>query len=126
MADPAALSILMVEDDRFVADALADALEETGRVLVERDGAAAMAALDRQRFDVVLCDWMLPDGPPSRVIAKAMVNAVPVIMMTGDVAVAERLAAEGRAVLAKPFKLEDLRLKLLGVGCTFPQGCAAG
>ena len=125
MAGPPALNILMVEDDPYVADALTDALEDTGRVCVARDCGGAVAALERQRFDVVLCDWMLPDGPPSQVMASALRSAVPLIMMTGDAAVAERLAAQGHEVLAKPFLLHDLRLKLHEVGCVFPNCHAA-
>jgi len=104
MANMAALSILMVEDDPLVAEALTDALEDTGRVCVERNCGGAVAALQRQR---------------------AMRSAVPVIMMTGDVTVAERLAAQGHEVLAKPFLLHDLRLKLHAAGCMLPQNCHA-
>lgn len=117
----AGLAILMVEDDAFVADALGDALAETGEVVIEPTAAAAITALQRRRFDVVLCDWQLPDGPSSLVVELARRAGVPVIIMTGDGAAFEHLVAHGHQVLAKPFSLHDLRRKLREAGCGLGQ-----
>ena len=53
--------LLLVEDDDAIADALRLHLEQAGYHLHrEADGHLAMAAIDRQRWDLVLLDLMLP------------------------------------------------------------------
>ena len=53
--------LLLVEDDDAIAGALCLHLEEAGyRLHRESDGLRAMAAIDRQRWDMVLLDLMLP------------------------------------------------------------------
>ena len=53
--------LLLVEDDDAIGDALRLHLEEAGyRLHREADGRLAMAAIDRQRWDLVVLDLMLP------------------------------------------------------------------
>ena len=53
--------VLVVEDDDAIADALAVHLTQAGfSAHREADGLLAMAAIDRQRWDLVLLDLMLP------------------------------------------------------------------
>ena len=55
------LHLLRVEDDNAIADALRLHLEQAGyRLHREADGGLALAAIDRQRWDLVLLDLMLP------------------------------------------------------------------
>ena len=63
--------ILLVEDDRELRDALAEALEEEGHeVIAVGDGKEALREMRSQRPDVVVLDLMMPvmDGWQFRVI----------------------------------------------------------
>ncbi|ACU37750.1 response regulator transcription factor [Actinosynnema mirum] len=55
------VSVLMVEDDAHIRQALGLALEDEGFAVSEAvSGEQALALLDRRAFDVVLLDLMLP------------------------------------------------------------------
>ncbi len=59
--------LLVVEDDRAIADAVARRLIGEGYAVdVVHDGLAAVAAAERVRYDAVVLDVMLPglDGLP--------------------------------------------------------------
>ena len=109
-------SILVVEDEAALATAVIDALRDAGYV-VERaaDGEEALAKINAQAFDLVICDLKMPrlDG---KAFYRALSSAAPqlvrrVIFVTGDVAGTDReqfLEASGCRWLAKPFRLGDL------------------
>ena len=55
--------ILVVEDEEHIAQGLVFNLEQEGyRVTHAETGSAAMQIFDRERFDLVVLDLMLPDG----------------------------------------------------------------
>jgi PAS domain S-box-containing protein len=109
-------SVLLVEDERALAAAVAEALSDAG-LTVDRagDGEEALACIRQQTYDVVICDLKMPrvDG---MTLYRAIAAATPalarrVIFVTGDVAGtdAERfLEDSGCRWLAKPFRLADL------------------
>jgi PAS domain S-box-containing protein len=109
-------SVLLVEDERALAAAVADALADAGlRVDHAGDGEEALARVRQKSYDVVICDLKMPrvDG---MMLYRAIAAATPalarrVIFVTGDVAGtdAERFLEEsGCRWLAKPFRLGDL------------------
>ena len=109
-------SVLLVEDERALATAVAEALTEAGlRVEHAGDGEEAMARVRQNRYDVVICDLKMPrvDG---MMLYRAIAAATPtlarrVIFVTGDVAGADAerfLEESGCRWLAKPFRLVDL------------------
>lgn len=109
-------SVLIVEDERALATALAEALTDAGlEVDHAGDGEEALACLRRANYDVVICDLKMPrvDG---MTLYRAIAAATPelarrVIFVTGDVAGtdAERFLEEsGCRWLAKPFRLSEL------------------
>jgi PAS domain S-box-containing protein len=109
-------SVLIVEDERALAAALAEALADAG-LEVDRagDGEEALACVRNANYDVVICDLKMPrvDG---MTLYRAIAAATPelarrVIFVTGDVAGtdAERFLEEsGCRWLAKPFRLSEL------------------
>jgi signal transduction histidine kinase len=112
----AGASILVVEDETALANALSDALRDAGYVVARAaDGAEALAEVQGRQFDLVICDLKMPrlDG---KAFYRALALARPalikrVIFVTGDVAGtdAERFLQEtGCRWLAKPFRLADL------------------
>src|SRR5690349_11437831 len=55
-------SLLLVDDDKFILDAMADYLRGEGhRVETARTARDACTRIGEYRFDVVLCDVNLPD-----------------------------------------------------------------
>jgi DNA-binding response OmpR family regulator len=107
-------TLLLVEDDDAIASALRLHLEEAGyRLHRESDGLQAMAAIDRQRWDVVLLDLMLPgaDGWDVCRHLRARRPDVPVIMLSARSAEAHRvlgLELGADDYLAKPFSMLEL------------------
>ena len=106
--------LLLVEDDDAIADVLRLHLEQAGyRLHREADGALAMAAIDRQRWDLVLLDLMLPgaDGWDVCRHLRARHADVPVIMLSARSAEAHRvlgLELGADDYLAKPFSMLEL------------------
>jgi two-component system NtrC family sensor kinase len=109
-------SVLLVEDERALALAVAEALVDAGlQVDYAGDGEEALARVRQNSYDLVICDLKMPrvDGMALyRAIAAASpVLARRVIFVTGDVAGADAerfLEESGCRWLAKPFRLGDL------------------
>jgi two-component system NtrC family sensor kinase len=115
--------ILLVEDERALATAVAEALTDAGlNVEHAGDGEEAFARVRQSTYDAVICDLKMPrvDG---MMLYRAIAAATPsltrrVIFVTGDVAGtdAERFLEEsGCRWLAKPFRLADLLVTLRDV-----------
>ncbi len=106
--------LLLVEDDDAIADALRLHLEQAGyRLHRESDGLQAMAAINRQRWDMVLLDLMLPgaDGWDVCRHLRSRRADVPVIMLSARSAEAHRvlgLELGADDYLAKPFSMLEL------------------
>lgn len=106
--------LLLVEDDDAIADALRLHLEQAGyRLHRESHGLMAMAAINRQRWDMVLLDLMLPgaDGWDVCRHLRARHADVPVIMLSARSSEAHRvlgLELGADDYLAKPFSMLEL------------------
>jgi CheY-like chemotaxis protein len=109
-------SVLLVEDERALAMAVADALTDAGLVVDHAsDGEEALARVRQNSYDVVICDLKMP-RVSGMMLYRAIAAATPalarrVIFVTGDVAAtdAERFLAEsGCRWLVKPFRIADL------------------
>jgi DNA-binding response OmpR family regulator len=106
--------LLLVEDDDAIALALRLHLEAAGyRLHREADGRLAMGAIDRQRWDMVLLDLMLPGADGWEVCRHLRTRHadVPVIMLSARSAEAHRvlgLELGADDYLAKPFSMLEL------------------
>jgi DNA-binding response OmpR family regulator len=106
--------LLLVEDDDAIAVALRLHLEDAGyRLHREANGQQAMAAIDRQRWDLVLLDLMLPGADGWEVCRhlRARHADVPVIMLSARSAEAHRvlgLELGADDYVAKPFSMLEL------------------
>jgi two-component system, cell cycle response regulator CpdR len=107
------IRILLAEDDASMREYLARALERTGYgVVAVADGLAAIAELERTRFDLLLTDIVMPemDGIELAQRASALHPAMRVMFITGFAAVTLQNGAmpPEAKVLSKPFHLRDL------------------
>jgi signal transduction histidine kinase/CheY-like chemotaxis protein len=108
--------VLLVEDNPINREIVLDLLVAAGALVsVAADGQQALELLDRQCFDVVLMDCLMPvmDGyAATRALRqRAGLDALPVIALTANAMVGDRdkaLAAGMNDHLAKPIKVEEL------------------
>ncbi len=119
---PAPLRILAVDDDPLVGRTVVRVLRPDGHVVVAATSAdEALAWLSRQPFDVVLSDLSL-GGTMNGWELVAQVRQrwpeVRVVVASGSLGVhlAEPVAPPVDAVLAKPFRPEELRAVLTQLG----------
>jgi PAS domain S-box-containing protein len=110
------LRLLIVDDEPEVAAMVADLATRAGHAAsVAKDGYAALARLETEQFDAVLCDVRMPilDGPGFRERLATMRPdlAARFVFMTGDMT-DPRLADSPAAVLEKPVAPEGLRAVL--------------
>jgi CheY-like chemotaxis protein len=107
-------SVLLVEDDAVVRDALAPALERAGfDVTAAGDGIEAFLMLGSGRFDVIVSDVQMPnlDGMTLLRLLSQKGIRTPVVLLTGTLA--DRDAELGRelgavGIVAKPPDLGEL------------------
>lgn len=110
----AIMKILVVEDNRKVAEFLARAFSEEGYVVDgAKDGPTALAQTEAIGYDLVVLDWMLPgmDGVAICRELRARGSKVPILMLTARSEVGERiigLDAGADDYLSKPFDLGEL------------------
>ncbi len=107
--------VLLVDDDALVRHAVARALEPHHDVTAVDGGAAALAALATSRFDVILCDVMMP-GMSGRELFARIAALHPglerrLVFITGGTFTAELdafLVGSGNRRLTKPFPMAEL------------------
>ena len=110
-------TILLVEDDPDLRDAMERALEQSGfAVRAVADAVDAEAALNSGLPCLVITDMMLPGASGFSVIRSVVERSegqTPVLMISGNTSRVHRdyaLAAGANGFLAKPFDLDDLIL----------------
>ncbi len=109
--DPFQLRILVIDDDQEVRTSLQTVLETLGYAThTAATGEEGLHAIQREPFDLVLCDLRLP-GASGLDVLKHKASAVPVILMTayGNADIATQ-AARGGAFdyISKPINPDDL------------------
>jgi PAS domain S-box-containing protein len=121
VATPTPARVLVIEDNRDLADNIAEALAEEG--YAPRITASAKEALDAARhgFDLAFLDVRLPDADGTRTLVnlKAIDAHAEVIVMSGDATLESAIATVrggAFAYILKPFPMEEaLRLAALAM-----------
>jgi DNA-binding response OmpR family regulator len=100
-------TVLVVDDERYIVDLLADLLEEEG-YLVQRayDGASAFEIIERDAPDLILADVMMPYLDGLALVGKLRERGmnVPIILMSA--AVTPRYADV--TFVPKPFDIDHV------------------
>jgi two-component system response regulator RegX3 len=113
-------SVLLVEDERSIAEPFASALTRSGfRMTVAASAAEAIASMASVRPDVVLLDLALPDGDGRDVCRRLRRDSdVPIIIVTASGSVTDRvvgleLGADDYVV--KPFATGEVIARIRAV-----------
>lgn len=108
------MRVLVVEDEQKVANALREGLEgERYEVVVERTGEGAFFRLNKETFDVILLDLMLPgrDGLEILETLRARGVKTPVLILTARDTLEDRVIGLNRGAddyLVKPFAFAEV------------------
>lgn len=112
------MRVLVVEDERRLADLLARGLREAGHTVdVRHTGSEGLIEASVGAYDSVVLDVMLPglDGVAVCRTLRQRGNLVPVLMLTARGKVPDRVAgldAGADDYLAKPFSFDELLARL--------------
>lgn len=112
------MQILVVEDERKLASAIAEGLESDGYdTAIAHTGDAALKHIHEGQFDLVLLDVMLPQrsGLETLRIMRRSGFKVPVLILTSRDSIEDRvlgLDAGGDDYLVKPFAFPELLARI--------------
>lgn len=110
------LKFLIVEDEKPIADLIAMSLSGAGcRCVCESDGMAAADRIERETFDLILLDVMLPGLDGFSLMEYIRPREIPVIFLTARGSVSDRvhgLRAGADDYLVKPFEIIELQARV--------------
>ena len=115
------MQVLVVEDERRMAELLRQGLEEEGHsVVLAGDGKEGLAMAEAHPFDVIVLDVMLPemDGFAMARKLRAARNQTPILMLTARDATEDMIAGLNLGAddyLVKPFAFDVLLARLRAV-----------
>lgn len=108
------MKILIIEDERLLAQSLQLALQRRGfQVELAHDGETGAAYADTGVYDLLVLDVMMPgmDGYTLARHVRSRHGAVPILMLTARSSVSDRvegLNAGADYYLTKPFDMQEL------------------
>jgi DNA-binding response OmpR family regulator len=112
------MRVLVVEDERRMAELLKKGLEEEGhRVVLTFDGPTGLQFASSNEFDVLVLDIMLP-GMDGYLVARRLReshNQIPILMLTARDSVpdmARGMECGANDYLSKPFSFVELLARL--------------
>jgi len=110
--------ILLIEDDRNMAMGLEFNLKKEGFVVTScADGETGLETLNKNEFDLIVLDWMLPGADGLEVLRKVRQNnvSIPVLLLTARDSkedIVEGLNSGADDYLTKPFDLNILMARI--------------
>jgi len=118
-------TILIVEDQTDLADLAAELFGQWPPEIkiVHRANAALELLRAGEKFDLVFSDIMMPDGIDGLELAEVMKTqhpGIPILLTTGYSDIAAAAIAKGFHVIPKPYRMEELRMRLRALLGTLP------
>jgi DNA-binding response OmpR family regulator len=111
-------TLLLVEDEKILRDAVKEILEVNGFNVVDaEDGETALALLAKVKIDLIITDLVMPNMDGVELVQKirARFQQLPIIVVSGSgTAVTKRFGIDSiniegaTASIAKPFKSTEL------------------
>lgn len=115
------MKVLVVEDEKKLANYLRRALAETGHIVdVVHAGHDGLHLAQERCYDVILLDWMLPGLDGLAVLKEIRIDQdTPILLLTARGTVEDRvqgLEAGADDYLVKPFALSELLARIQALG----------
>ncbi|MFC7479086.1 response regulator transcription factor [Luedemannella flava] len=116
------MRILLAEDERFLADLVAEGLREHAMAVdVAYDGAAALERLAVNDYDVLVLDRDLPAVHGDDICRELAQQSQPlrILMLTASAGIGDRVAGLNMGAddyLAKPFAFDELVARIRALG----------
>jgi DNA-binding NtrC family response regulator len=116
------LRVLVAEDEQITLDNLVETLRDEGHTaLGVRDGAAALAALERGRYDLLITDIKMPrlGGIELLEQVRERFAETAVVILTGYGSIGSAVDAMRKGAvdyLTKPYDLDELTLRVAKIG----------
>ena len=107
--------ILIVEDEEDIALLIATRMKREGHsVTIQPNGLDAISEIKKNKFDLVILDWMLP-GTSGLDVIKSINRTIPILMVTAkseasDIVLGLEFGADD--YLTKPFELPVLNARV--------------
>jgi len=111
-------TILVVENESAIREAMEILLSSTYRLTLARNGEEALTKLAGEEVDLLIVDLWMPHGEGEKVLRELRQTGhqLPVITMSADQDRLERTRALGADdVLVKPFSVRALEEKVTGL-----------
>lgn len=115
----AKVTILVVDDDRELAQFIRRELADWYRVDTCPNGKMALEALLKGNYDLVVSDVIMPEMDGITLLKKiksnSLISHIPVVLLTSKAEVSDRMEGikhGADAFLAKPFSIEELHLRI--------------
>ncbi len=123
--------ILILDDDPTILSFLRESLQEEGyQVTTATNGREGLQQLQRQRYDLILLDLMMPIIDGERFVAELRRRGLtepPIILLSADRNVAGKVRSLAvTAGVPKPFSLDELLTLVAHYLPTGPSGAAQG
>ena len=113
------INILIVEDEKPISDLLRLSLKKAGYIChCVYDGLAAADAVEKEEYDLILLDVMLPGISGFELMDYLREQGAPVIFITAKNAVSDRvkgLKMGAEDYIVKPFEVLELLARVEGV-----------
>ncbi|HEY5442026.1 MAG TPA: response regulator transcription factor [Candidatus Saccharimonadales bacterium] len=109
--------VLLVEDDRRITAALAEALQNSHYVSTTLTGGLGLYKADTDKYDIIVLDLNLPDMPGLTVCQQLREKGLetPILVLSADSQTLTKinlLDAGANDYLAKPFSLGELKARM--------------
>jgi two-component system chemotaxis response regulator CheY len=115
------MRVLIVDDFATMRRILKNILKQIGlkNISEAENGKAALKELRTEKFDLVLCDWNMPEMPGiellNQVRSDDQLKAIPFVMVTAEAKrenILEAVKAGVSSYIVKPFTAETINEKL--------------
>ena len=109
--------VLLVEDDRGIAEALSQALQSSYDMDVTATGELALCKIDARHYDIIILDLNLPDMPGVSVCQQLRERGIiaPILILTAESGIMTKITlldSGANDYLTKPFSLGELKARL--------------
>ena len=109
--------LLIIDDDRGIAQALALALKNSYQVDIAQNGEQALHKINNEQYGAIILDLDLPDFPGIYICQELRERGVtaPILILTGMAQVLSKITlldAGANDYLTKPFSLGELKARL--------------